>query len=537
MNTIGRVSYVDEQEQKLKISKFIGYNKYGDEGDMPLGFSFGGYGFDVSDMMILPVQLNDLMDTFFDTTGADTETGGFAGINSFSYHARVNSDGLPEIFLFANVVWATDATAVNRLYVRYLPRQDEWNPSNPVYPYTTTWTNISGTEDIYTTCGVSFVNYQEGTTSLTIFGNGPGEILKWNGAYTDGVPSNVSKLNADAPNARFVAMYNDHVFAAGISGSPNAVHWSKLMEPSNWTIATDGAGYTNVIQGRGDSIAALRSTKLGLLMFKTNSLHRLAGTVAVDFSFDTMSMEYGAINGRCIAEVNNVVYFLSKAGLMYFDGANVHPFMHEELDIDIFSEFWHTIVNQEAHGLFCYNGYLYLYIQDTAGTLYKIDTQKKKIVSVQKLSITGLDGFPSWIPLNDRCLFMAKSTTELGVYALNEKRSVHPPIIGPTYPDYAPWQWVVSQNDFGDSMAVKTVNKVTIRGEDGTCRITPVVDGVNGTAVSIELPSTAGIVTAYVYARGKMIGWIIDNGPEIENGRYDPTKVFDIQIPYEIEEE
>ncbi len=97
--------------------------------------------------------------------------------------------------------------------------------------------------------------------------------------------------------------------------------------------------------------------------------------------------------------------------------------------------------------------------------------------------------------------------------------------------------WVIPENDFGDAFTLKIINKIRIRGKGGTCGVTPKMDGVLGTRVEVELPENSDLVDVSLYAKGNTIGFTIDNGAANEDGGYDPIEIYDIQIPYDAEEE
>lgn len=116
------------------------------------------------------------------------------------------------------------------------------------------------------------------------------------------------------------------------------------------------------------------------------------------------------------------------------------------------------------------------------------------------------------------------------VWAIDYRVVMNVPIL------YSAMQWRVPESDFGDAFALKIVTRVRLRGKGGSCRITPIAEGVPGIQVAVELPESAGIVDVYCNAKGRTIGFLIDNGIANQDGGYDPIEIYDMQALYDAEE-
>lgn len=526
------VVYSDEEDPPpLRLAKFIGYSMYGDQGDMPLNYSRGGYGFDTADERIMPTIQDSLIETLTPTVLGAAHDGQIS-IGGFAFYTRTNSaSGLSETFLIISAFTKaipepplSPGVDTYGYYVRYLPR-DSLDTS-----YSTAWSKIG---DCVKGCDISdFVNYQDGTQNIVILATNGHALLKWAGTYTDGVPDDLEVLNASAPDGAYLAICEDRLMVAGIPGYPNTVRWSQSADPDGWVESSTGAGYKNIVQGRGDAITALSATRYGLIIAKKGSSHRLYGNVPTDFQFSLISEEYGVVNNNCIAEAGNLIVVLDKYGLTYFDGSYFRPFMREALALDIFSETDHAIPNEGYHRLFTFNDRLYLNVANTC--LYKINPYRKTIESVFPIADSSTGHI--YLPMNTRCVYSGRNVAGSGaaIRGLNDNLALSGGVYAPTY---NAMQWIRPETDLGNSFMQYTLRKIRIHGKGGTCRVTPKSDGVVGTQVSVELPVTEGYADAYIYARGKKYGYTIDNGTANPDGGYDPIEICNIDEPYSAEAE
>lgn len=385
-------TFADRQSLKYKIRKFVGFNKAGDEGDIAPSFSYGGYGFDASQESIRAAHQDFIFDDLTGlTAGATSYT-----LDSVFYYTRINASGLEERFLLAVLTITTGVVTSVKIYARYLPR----NSSD--HAFSTSWTNLTGSATLTADAGKSFVNYQQDTSNLVAFTDGYSDVWVWAGALA----TPIAKLNASAPKARHAAWYDDRLFMGNTAANANAIWWSESMLPDGWVASTDGAGYKNVVSGRGDSLTAIHANRAGLMAYKKDSTYRLYGMVPVDYQFVSVSAECGAMNGHCVAELGNVVFQLDESGLMYFDGSNLKPYMQQEMALPTDNAYFGSDEYRELHSVFAYGDRLYVY--DAYSHLrYRINPAQRVIDSVQ----THAANTPTlWAPMRDMCFFAGKGT-------------------------------------------------------------------------------------------------------------------------------
>ncbi len=91
------------------------------------------------------------------------------------------------------------------------------------------------------------------------------------GLYTYLGTGNTSVVSA-APLSKFIVIWRNYVFAAGIRGLPNTIRYSDLSDYTTWTAANTLSVNTN----DGDVITGMRILKGKLYIFKRYSIHRIS---------------------------------------------------------------------------------------------------------------------------------------------------------------------------------------------------------------------------------------------------------------------
>lgn len=132
------------------------------------------------------------------------------------------------------------------------------------------------------------------------------------------------------PHAKYLATWRGHVFAAGISGEPRTVRWSKIFDPHDWSI-TDN----NVVFLDAEEITAIHPAPPsnptadgvdGLLVFKRHSTYRIidpsdnALGVSTGGSYELVDRGAGCYAWRTITPVSGQLYLLGEAGVYRTDG-------------------------------------------------------------------------------------------------------------------------------------------------------------------------------------------------------------------------
>jgi len=110
--------------------------------------------------------------------------------------------------------------------------------------------------------------------------------------------------------AKFLAAFKDHMFYAGMSGTPQEVVFSVLGAEDKFEVSL-GAGSFRV----DDTITGLKVFRDGLFIFCENRIFKLSGTSFADFAVTPVTRNIGCVNGQTIQEFAGDLIFLGPDGL------------------------------------------------------------------------------------------------------------------------------------------------------------------------------------------------------------------------------
>ncbi len=240
------------------------------------------------------------------------------------------------------------------------------------------------------------------------------------GLYTYLGTGDVSSVSA-APLSKFIVIWRNYVFAAGIRGLPNTIRYSDLSDYATWTAANT----LNVNTNDGDVITGMRILKGKLYIFKRYSIHRISylgsnPTFQVDqilgigcpAHYTIKEVEFGG-------DIGTVLIFLTTdKKLAIFDGYNMQiindnlteetndlfgatddqPLSFSDMNL-VYSDLFHAVVKTDTseYILYCVLGtdtainYAFVFDYKTGGiypydgqpfasSCYPISTNKSKIL-------------------------------------------------------------------------------------------------------------------------------------------------------------
>jgi len=125
------------------------------------------------------------------------------------------------------------------------------------------------------------------------------------------VAASVSDLFPPAvAGAKFVTAFKDHMFYAGMSGTPQELVFSLPFNEDDFSVAT-GAGSIRV----DDTIVGLKVFRSDLFIFCENRIFKLSGSSQADFSMTPVTRNIGCVNGDTIQEFAGDLIFLGPDGL------------------------------------------------------------------------------------------------------------------------------------------------------------------------------------------------------------------------------
>ena len=110
--------------------------------------------------------------------------------------------------------------------------------------------------------------------------------------------------------SKFVAVFKDTLFYAGMSAKPQEVVFTVPFEEDNFSVAL-GAGSFRV----DDTITGLKVFRDNLFIFCENRIFKLSGSSFADFRVDPVTRNIGCVNGQTIQEFAGDLIFLAPDGL------------------------------------------------------------------------------------------------------------------------------------------------------------------------------------------------------------------------------
>ena len=173
------------------------------------------------------------------------------------------------------------------------------------------WTKIDGIVTKQDVCAVSY-NFN-GNDILIISGEQIG-LMIYNG-------STVVKVEG-APAFSSIVIHYERVFGV-VNGKENQVWFSSVLDPTNWTVSGEEAGFITFQDECGD-VEEIVSFSGYIYIFREHGIFRLtAYGDQSEFSLKKVFTDTGRIYKSTIATAGNKILFYTDAGIFTFDGYNV----------------------------------------------------------------------------------------------------------------------------------------------------------------------------------------------------------------------
>tara|TARA_R100000306_G_C4376931_1_gene142340 strand:- start:1231 stop:2727 length:1497 start_codon:yes stop_codon:yes gene_type:complete len=182
--------------------------------------------------------------------------------------------------------------------------------SNGTIAYGTggSWTNM---ETGLTSSGrCSFERYNYENTEKLIMVNGAN-----NPRIISGTSISTVSATGVPTNAQYVASYQNHMFFAGMSGTPQQLTFSVPFDEDNYASGS-GAGTIKV----DDDITGLKVFRDSLFVFCRDRIFKLEGTGTANFAISLVSRRLGCLDGFSIQEIGGDLVFLGPDGVRTVQG-------------------------------------------------------------------------------------------------------------------------------------------------------------------------------------------------------------------------
>ena len=121
--------------------------------------------------------------------------------------------------------------------------------------------------------------------------------------------------DSSVAGATYVAIFRDHVFYAGMTGSPQELVFSAPFDEDSFS-SGQGAGSIKV----DDTITGIKVFRDNLFVFCENRIFKLAGSSVTNFTMTDITRDIGCINGDTIQEFAGDLIFLGPDGLRTIAG-------------------------------------------------------------------------------------------------------------------------------------------------------------------------------------------------------------------------
>ena len=193
------------------------------------------------------------------------------------------------------------------------------------------WRNIYTYEAARQGTSFDFQNLKLGSTEYLVAANGALQLIKWDGGATTRAELFGSAAKLSAVPVSFLELYYNRLFSTGDAQHPCRLYWSCAPGDSrtleDWSSAEESE---NVSGGHvevgtdSDPITGLFALSNQLLVFKRDSLYRLLGDRPSNYRICPLNAAMRGPGPMACVRYGDVLYFLTDAGLYYFDGQTVH---------------------------------------------------------------------------------------------------------------------------------------------------------------------------------------------------------------------
>ena len=153
-------------------------------------------------------------------------------------------------------------------------------------------------------------NFDGNNKLIVADGNNAPTVFNTSFAATDVSSAGSGEVSTAVTGAKFVAVFKDHMFYAGMSSTPQEVVFSVPFDEDDFATGS-GAGSFKV----DDTITGLKVFRENLFIFCQDRIFKLAGTSSSNFAVTPVTRNIGCINGQTIQEFAGDLIFLAPDGL------------------------------------------------------------------------------------------------------------------------------------------------------------------------------------------------------------------------------
>ena len=153
-------------------------------------------------------------------------------------------------------------------------------------------------------------NFDGNDKLIVADGNNAPTVFNTSFAATDVTSGGGGEVSTAVTGAKFVAVFKDHMFYAGMSNNKQEVVFSVPFDEDNFATGS-GAGSFKV----DDTITGLKVFREDLFVFCEDRIFKLSGTSSSNFAVVPVTRNIGCVNGQTIQEFAGDLIFLAPDGL------------------------------------------------------------------------------------------------------------------------------------------------------------------------------------------------------------------------------
>lgn len=247
--------------------------------------------------------------------------------------------------------------------------------------------------DIKFTSKPEAIRYRLNGEDVIILTSPTDNMVVWNGVNN---PYQV----IDAPKISSMAIHYERLFAT-VDGEKNAVWFSDDLDPTNWSLNLEDAGFIELIDERGALIKVVSFLDY-IYIFREFGISRLSAFGdQSNFSIANLYVSSGKIYDKSVCVCGDKILFLANDGLYRFDGVDTTKIL-----TNISSNI--SFINEQEVNACYHNGYYYLACKyrfnnndskEVSEALLKIDVNTMKVVNIsygvdiKHLCVVNIDNF------------------------------------------------------------------------------------------------------------------------------------------------
>ena len=153
-------------------------------------------------------------------------------------------------------------------------------------------------------------NFDGNDKLIVADGNNAPTVFNTSFAATDVSSGGSGEVSTAVTGAKFVAVFKDHMFYAGMANSKQEVVFSVPFDEDDFATGS-GAGSFKV----DDTITGLKVFREDLFVFCQDRIFKLSGTSSSNFAVTPVTRNIGCVNGQTIQEFAGDLIFLAPDGL------------------------------------------------------------------------------------------------------------------------------------------------------------------------------------------------------------------------------